>query len=165
VLSWLGDRVDKGRVPFLWRLRREDGEGRVWGAILDRVLRRPLVSALAAGGVLVALAFPALQLHTANTGFDALPKSLKEVRDYNKVQAAFPGGAIPATVAIAGDASDPALKAAVEELRSKALATGKAIEPITVTVAPTGKALTSRSFSPSSWRSRSCSCSSRSGRS
>ena len=142
VLSWLGDRVDKGRVPFLWRLRREDGEGRVWGAILDRVLRRPLVSALAAAGVLVALAFPALQLHTSNTGFDALPKSLKEVRDYNKVQAAFPGGAIPATVAIAGDASDPALKAAVAELESKALATGKAIEPITVTVAPTGKALT-----------------------
>src|SRR4249919_1476360 len=115
ILSWLGDRVDKVRVPFLSRLKKDDGQGRIWGVALGAVLRRPLVSALAAAGVLVALAFPALQLHTSNTGFDALPKSLKEVRDYNKVQAAFPGGAIPATVAIAGDASDPALKAAVAE--------------------------------------------------
>ena len=41
MLSWLGDRVDKVRVPLVWRLKREDGEPRVWGAILDRVLRRP----------------------------------------------------------------------------------------------------------------------------
>jgi RND superfamily putative drug exporter len=142
ILSWLGDRVDKVRVPLLWRLRRDDGEGRVWGWILDRVLRRPLVSALAAGAVLVALALPAITLHTSNTGLDALPKSMKEVQDYNRVQDAFPGGAIPATVAIAGDVTDPALKAAVADLQSQALATGKALEPITVDVAPSGKALT-----------------------
>ena len=38
VLSKLGDRVEKGRVPLLHRLKRDDGEGRVWGWILDRVL-------------------------------------------------------------------------------------------------------------------------------
>ena len=48
MLSWLGDRVDKVRVPLVWRLRRSDGEGRVWGAILDRVLRRPVLSVAAA---------------------------------------------------------------------------------------------------------------------
>ena len=48
VLSKLGDRVEKVRVPFVHRLRRKDGDSRVWSAILDRVLRRPLVSALAA---------------------------------------------------------------------------------------------------------------------
>ena len=30
-LSALGDRVDRGRVPVLHRLRRADGESRVWG--------------------------------------------------------------------------------------------------------------------------------------
>ena len=142
VLSWLGDRVDKVRVPFLWRLRRDDGDGRVWGWILDRVLRRPLVSALASGAVLVALAIPALSLHTSNTGLDALPKSMKEVQDYNRVQDAFPGGATPAVVAISGDASSPELQQAVKQLEAKALATGKALEPIDVDVAPRGKALT-----------------------
>ena len=65
VLSKLGDKVEKGRVPFVHRLRRGgDGESRVWSAILDRVLRRPLVSALVAGGLLVAMAIPALHMET-----------------------------------------------------------------------------------------------------
>ena len=141
MLSWLGDRVDKVKVPFLWKLRRNDGEGRVWGAILDRVLRRPLVSAVASAAVLIALALPALSLHTATSGLDALPKSLKEVQDFNKVEAAFPGGSTPAVVAISGDASDPALRAAVADLSAKALASGEARQPIHVEVAPNGSAI------------------------
>ena len=30
MLSWLGDRVEKARVPFVSRLRRDDGESRFW---------------------------------------------------------------------------------------------------------------------------------------
>ena len=40
VLSKLGDNVEKGRVPIIGRMRhRNHGESRVWGWILDRVLR------------------------------------------------------------------------------------------------------------------------------
>jgi RND superfamily putative drug exporter len=141
VLSWLGDRVDKVKVPFLWRLRRADGESRVWNGVLDRVLRHPLVSAVAAGAVLVALAIPALTLHTSISGLDALPKSLKELQSYNRVNEAFPGGATPAVVAIAGEASSPELQAAVAELRAQALASGAGLEPIDVETAPGGKAM------------------------
>src|SRR4051794_22281897 len=63
LLSKLGDRVDRLHVPLVGRLRRDDGEGRVWGAVIDRVLRRPLLSAVLAGGALVALAIPAIQMH------------------------------------------------------------------------------------------------------
>ena len=48
MLSWLGQKgwTEKGRVPYLSRLRhRNHGESRVWGAILDRVLKRPAISA------------------------------------------------------------------------------------------------------------------------
>ena len=51
MLSWLGQKgwTEKGRVPYLGGLRhRNHGESRVWGAILDRVLKRPVVSATAA---------------------------------------------------------------------------------------------------------------------
>ena len=34
LLSRLGDRVDRGRVPLVRRLRRDDGESRIWGAIV-----------------------------------------------------------------------------------------------------------------------------------
>ena len=77
VLSKLGDKVDRGRVPFVHRLRRDDGEGRIWGAILDRVLRRPVLSVVLAGGLLLALAAPALQLHTAQPGIDTYPQNAR----------------------------------------------------------------------------------------
>ena len=35
-LSWLGDRVERGRVPFVSRLRRDDGEGRIWERSSER---------------------------------------------------------------------------------------------------------------------------------
>ena len=43
VLSKLGDRVDRGRIPFLSRLAARDGESRFWPAIVGGVLRRPLL--------------------------------------------------------------------------------------------------------------------------
>ena len=141
MLSWLGDRVDKVRVPFLSRLKRDNGESRVWGAILGAVLRRPLVSAIAATAVLLALAFPALSLHTSQSGFDALPTSLKEVQSFNKVRDAFPGGADPAVVAIKADASDPQVRAAVANLEKQAVASGKALQPIYSEASPNGKVI------------------------
>ena len=41
LLSRLGDKVEKGKIPFLHRLRRDSGENRFWKAILTPVLRRP----------------------------------------------------------------------------------------------------------------------------
>ena len=81
LLSRLGDRVDRLRVPLVGRLAATDGEGRIWGAIVDRVLRRPLLSALLAGGLLVALAVPALQLHMATPGPDDVPQVARRHQD------------------------------------------------------------------------------------
>ena len=51
MIAWLGDRVERGRIPIIAK-RRQRGESRVWGAVLDRVLRRPAVS-LALGASLL----------------------------------------------------------------------------------------------------------------
>jgi len=97
VLSRLGDNVDRLRVPLVGRLRRDGGEGRIWGAIVDRVLRRPLLSAVLAAGLLLALAAPALQLRLAPQGTESFPQSLEVIKTYNRMQEAFPGTALPAT--------------------------------------------------------------------
>ena len=103
VLSKLGDRVEKGRIPFLHRLRRDNGDGsRFWGAILRPVLRHPVISTIASAGVLIVLALPALHLHTADSGLDALPKSQPELQAFHVLDDAFPGGASAALVAIKG---------------------------------------------------------------
>ena len=102
LLSKLGDGVDRLHVPLVGRLRRDDGESRIWGAIVDRVLRRPLLSALLAGGLLLALAVPALQMRMATPGPDTFPKSLDVVKTYDRMQQAFPGTALPANVVVQG---------------------------------------------------------------
>ena len=137
VLSKLGDKVDRGRVPWLNRWRRDDGEGRVWGAIIDRVLRHPRVSAVLAGGLLVAIALPALQLQTAQPSIDSFPQSL--LTSYNRLKAAFPGTEIGASVVIkAPNVEAPAVQEAIDELTSAALDTGLMNEPISVDTNPDG---------------------------
>jgi RND superfamily putative drug exporter len=132
-LAALGDKVEKVRVPFLHRLRSKDGEGRVWGAIVERVLRRPLLSAVIAGGLMLALAAPALQMRTGNPGNDTLPQNLPSVQTFNKINEAFPGKAVGATVMIkTDDVNRPDVKAAINNLQKQALATGQFRTPTDV---------------------------------
>ena len=50
LLSMLGDRTEKGRIPGLGRLRNRVARVGIWSRIVDRVLRRPLLSAVLADG-------------------------------------------------------------------------------------------------------------------
>jgi RND superfamily putative drug exporter len=142
MLAWLGRKgwTEKGRVPYLGRLRhRNHGESRVWGAILDRVLRRPGLSATAAFLALAALAIPALGMKTINTGLQGLPRDLPIMQTYDRLQAAFPGAPVPAMVVVrAADVDAPAVRGGIEELRRAAVATGTMAEPVSTTVNPAG---------------------------
>jgi uncharacterized membrane protein YdfJ with MMPL/SSD domain len=136
VLSRLGDKVERGRIPGLRRLRR-DGESRIWRAVLDRVLHRPLVAALLAGGALVALAVPAFSLETARAGLSDLPQDIPAVETLNRVERAFPGAPDPAQVVVkAADVTASPVREAIERLEERALASGAVREPIEVDVNP-----------------------------
>jgi uncharacterized membrane protein YdfJ with MMPL/SSD domain len=139
ILSKLGDRVNKGRVPFL-RPERRTGEPRVWSWLLDRVLRRPLASVIAAGAVLVVLAIPVLHIHTADSGIDGLPRSLDVMQTYDRMQAAFPGEQFTADIVLEGENLDQSqIQAAAQELRQVARDSGEFYEPITVDMSPDGE--------------------------
>jgi RND superfamily putative drug exporter len=136
VLSKLGDRIDKGRVPVLHRLRSRS-EGAMWSAILDRVLRRPAVSAAIALALLLTLTIPALGLKMGVPGSDSLPRSLTVMRTYDRIQAAFPGGPLPAMVAIEADnVRSPQMQSAINDLTRRAIASGSVRQPVQVEVAP-----------------------------
>jgi uncharacterized membrane protein YdfJ with MMPL/SSD domain len=135
LLSKLGDKVMKGGVPFVARRRERGGEARIWGAIVDRVLRHPGIAALTAGGIVVALSIPALGIHTSDPGLQGLPSGLPIVKTLDRMQAAFPGGLQPAHVIVqASDVTSPRVRAAIGELESRALATGQMHEPFDVQV-------------------------------
>src|SRR5215218_5524352 len=139
LLCSLGERVERGRVPFTRRLRSANREPRLWGAIIDGVLRRPLLSVAIAGGLLVALGLPALQLRTVNPSPETFPKSLAVIQVYDHMQEAFPGRAIPANVVVkAPDINAPAVQAAIADLQKRALASDRLQGPITVDVNDAG---------------------------
>jgi RND superfamily putative drug exporter len=138
LLAKFGDSVDRGRIPFLGRSlerRRSAGESRVWAAIVRPALARPLLTIVAAGGLLVLLAVPAFRLQTAAAGVTDLPRNLTVVQTFNRIHQAFGGSPEPAQVVVrAKDVEAAPVANAIARLKADALATEQMHEPITVDV-------------------------------
>jgi anti-anti-sigma factor len=140
LLSKLGDKVNKGRVPFVGRVRKGGAESGFWAAIVTAVLRRPWVSAIGSAGVLLLLAVPALGLHTANSGVQGLSRDLPVMQTYDRINAAFPGGPVPAVVAVrAPDVRALQVTAAIRSMRNAAVTSGEFRDPLTVVFSPDGR--------------------------
>jgi uncharacterized membrane protein YdfJ with MMPL/SSD domain len=137
MLSMLGDRVNKGRIRFLHRRFVKD-DTHVWDFVLDRVLRRPALSAAIATTALLALAFPALQLHTQFPGFSDLPTSLGFTKTHDRIQTAFGdtqyvGEQTPAVIAVhANYIKDQRVRDAIAAMQRVAVASHQLLPPTNV---------------------------------
>ena len=141
LLSWLGDRVDKGRVPFLGRRRAAAPPSKVWSALVRRVVRRPLLWGGTATVVMLAIATPALGIRLAYPAIDA-PQDLPVVSTIEAIHAAFPQSPAPAEVVITGQhLTGPAVTSAIGKLESLAAKGGPIREPVTATSVADSRAL------------------------
>ena len=142
VLSKLGDNVEKGRVPIIGKRRHKNhGESRVWGFVIGKVLKHPVVSVVAATAILVTLAVPALNMKTVNPGVAGMPQHLPIMKTYNRIQAAFPGGPLPAVVVVqADDVTSPAVQQGIKEMTDEAIASGQLSQPVSTEISPNKKA-------------------------
>jgi uncharacterized membrane protein YdfJ with MMPL/SSD domain len=121
VLAWLGDRVEKGRIPFLNRYRRPAGQSRFWSTVVERVMRRPWLSIVIAGGFLLALSVPALNMNIAVTTTDDLPQDLAVVQTFDRMREAFPAEAVTVDVAVkADDVRGGPAATAIADLKARA---------------------------------------------
>ncbi|MEV5780946.1 MMPL family transporter [Streptomyces sp. NPDC048448] len=147
LLSLLGERVEKGRIPFLHPDKRGTGgrrgngrpgqEGsRFWGAVLRVVLARPGISLVVAAGVLLAIASPALGMKTQQLTLDKeFGNSLPIVGTYNRVNDAFPGGSEPAEVVVkAHDINAADVRSALADFRTRAISSGASRGPVDIKV-------------------------------
>jgi len=122
-LSKLGNKVEKGRLPLLGRLRNRVGKVGLWSRVLDRVLHRPLLSAVVAAGVLVALSIPTLGMETSLGGTEDTSRDLPVMQTYDRIQAAFPSeGSAEMVVIKADDATSSEVAPGIEALVSEAAA-------------------------------------------
>src|SRR5262249_32981860 len=127
-------------IPYLPHLRTDTSGSRFWPAVVDRVLRRPVVSCAVAAAVLVALAVPALRLHVAKPSDEALaPQNVRALRAFSDIRRDFPGASEPARVVAtvrAGDES--ALRRRMARLRRLSFASGLAHPPAELTTSSDG---------------------------
>ncbi len=118
VLAGMGDKLEKGRLPFIGKRQSQARESRMWGWLTDRVMRRPKLAIIVAGGALVALTIPAFGMQTKLPGIESYDKSQPVIQTYLKVQEAFPSEADYATVVVkAADVNAPAVKTAIADLK------------------------------------------------
>jgi RND superfamily putative drug exporter len=118
ILALLGDRVHALRIPFFGRAAEQAGrEGRLWGAIVHSVMRRPLLSLVLAAGLLLALAAPVLALDTGTSGPATLPDRYESKQGYLLLREEFPRESTdPVEIAVAGAVETPMAQAALVRL-------------------------------------------------
>ena len=136
LLSRLGDGIERGRIPYLRRRRRNPGGSRVWARILSPALRHPVIAAVGSAAVLLVMAVPVLHLHTAQSGFEALSKNAPTVETLTKIQDSFEGEASPASVAVRTDTDSVAFKNAANELKARVVESSRMHGPVNVEINP-----------------------------
>src|SRR5579872_1177704 len=136
LLSWLGPRADRGRIPFLGRRRTAARPSRAWGALARHVVRRPVVWGGVAAIAMLALAAPALGMRIGEPAVD-LPAGNPVMQTMDRVQQAFPQSPSPAQVVVTGTGlTSPAMRDAVTALQARAAGGGPGgpvHAPVTVT--------------------------------
>jgi RND superfamily putative drug exporter len=131
VLELLGPRIDRGHIPMP-HLRRGERQARFWPAVVDRVLRRPVVSLVAGAALLLALAAPALGLHISKPNSDSL-KPQADAALTARMHTDFPNTSEPALlVVVAPHDRQAQVAGALRRLESTAAARGIAHPPYAV---------------------------------
>ena len=125
VLVKLGKRIDRPRVPVLWRLTTQDREPRLWNAVLRPSLHRPARTLVITVLALGAVAVPALSMKLESDTAKSLPSSIAETHTLSRLTTAFPDKQAEQEVVVKAPAgAAPAVAAALHRLAGDAARTG-----------------------------------------
>ncbi len=141
VLSLLGDRINALPIPLVGtRLGRAGATGgRFWRSVITRVIRRPIVSLVVIGGLMLLAAVPVLGLHVGQSGVATLPGSLPSKQGYLAVARYFPNQD-PDPVEIVTQGSSDTDHTDLARLRAR-LAADSRFGPGTIQASPRGHVL------------------------
>jgi RND superfamily putative drug exporter len=123
LLQLLGHRIERGRIPFVGRLRaRGDGRGgRLWHSVVGRIADHPRAALVASVVGLATLAAPALGMHLSESSSADLPDEVPVVVALRHIEALFPGGPASAQLVVDGNGlRSPQSRADLRELGARA---------------------------------------------
>ena len=119
LMSRLGTKVDRGRIPGLGRLRTRATRFGLWSRIVGRVTRRPLLWGGLTVALLVALTIPAFSMQIGEPALDTMPDKYPVVQTFERLQDAFPAENGTAAVVIeASDVTSPSVAKGIDGLRA-----------------------------------------------
>jgi RND superfamily putative drug exporter len=118
LLSYLGPRVDKLRIPLLSRGLRAGREESIAGRWSHAVQRRPWTAAIAAAAILLALAAPALGMRLGFPDAGNDPPDTMTRQAYDLISEGF-GPGTNGPVVIAAGLPSPAARGTVERLAAQ----------------------------------------------
>ena len=117
VISILGDKLERLKVPGISRAQKNDNEGSgsgFWDSASHMVMRQPLVSLIVGVGLLLAAAYPLLDLHLGFAGITTLSQDIQARQGFDILDGEFSDGATsPAQIVIAGDYDSTAVQAGI----------------------------------------------------
>ena len=123
VLRLLGDRVDRGRIPFVHQgagHASTDWRAGGWARLTRHVMRRPWPWAIGVTALLLLAASPLLDLRTGAGGVSTMPIDAPSRHGYEEVQRDFPEATFaPARVIVrARDVTAAPVTAGIDRLRA-----------------------------------------------
>jgi uncharacterized membrane protein YdfJ with MMPL/SSD domain len=122
LLGLLGDSVNRLRIPFFGRksFEEENPEGRFWGAVIRRVLRRPGLSFALSTAFLLLLAAPVLGMKIGTSGVTTLPDRFASKQGFVALAETFPGTTTdPVEIVVAEGASEESTAVALASLQER----------------------------------------------
>ena len=140
VLSLLGDRVNRFRVPLVGRRQAQsaDVEAGFWYRMTRAVMARPVISLVVTAGILIAATVPYFDIHTGTSGVSELPDSFRAKQGFEVLLKEFGFGLnAPAEVVIDGDIDSEAVQGAIQRLTDSLQSDGR-FGPPTLTVNESG---------------------------
>jgi RND superfamily putative drug exporter len=137
LLAVLGRKINRFRVVPRGVLQaRAEGRSGFWTRLARSIMRRPILYTLVAGGAMIALALPALNLHLTGGDNRGIPLTTESTRGLKLLEDTLgPGSLAPNQIAIdtnrPGGAFDPTVIAAERRLLA-ALRADPEVEPRTI---------------------------------
>src|SRR5690349_16050364 len=120
VISLLGDRIERLRVPFFGRRAQQSSEtGGFWGRIVAVVMRHPVIALVLSVAVLLIAAVPYFSIKAGSSGLATLPDSTHAKQGYVALNRDFTVGEVtPATIVVDGDVTSAGARDAFAKLRA-----------------------------------------------
>ena len=122
VLGLVGDKVNAIRIPFVQRRKTEqqaEATGGFWYWTARAIMRRPVISLVLSAGLLLAAAFPYLDINLGTSGVSDLPDGLRAKNGFMVLQDEFGFGQdSPAVIAIDGPTDSESVQAAIQRLEA-----------------------------------------------